>query len=39
MPKRLIDGGIVDDADQIAQLLTITASGRRRSRFRDLPQM
>ena len=37
-PKGLINGGIVDDADQIAELLTIPASGRRRGRLRNPPQ-
>ena len=29
LPKGLIDGGVIDKADQIAQLLTIPATGCR----------
>ena len=39
LPKRLIDGGIVDNADQIAQPLTILANACRRNRFRGRSQM
>src|SRR6266568_1186852 len=39
LPKRLIDGGIVNDADQIAQPLTILAKACRRNRFRGRSQM
>ena len=39
LPKRLIDRGIVDDADQVAQPLTIIANGRRRSRVGERSQM
>src|SRR5260370_15638006 len=39
LPKRLIDGGIVNDADQIAQPLTILANACRRNRIRGRSQM
>src|SRR5712691_5361293 len=39
LPKRLIDGGIVNDADQIAQPLTILANACRRNRFRGRSRM
>src|SRR5712691_9392861 len=39
LPKRLIDGGIVNDADQVAQPLTILANACRRNRFRGRSQM
>ena len=39
LPKRLIDGRVIDEADQIAQLLTILAPGRRRSQSEERSQM
>jgi len=38
-PAGLVDGGIVDDADQIAQLLTIVATARRCSQLRERSRM